>query len=553
MAIAASKPRHIFLRHVAALDRILELKARHALVGRSDLDDDVGELAAAAGLLLEDLTVLNGGGDGFLVVDLRGTLVDLDAELTTETVDDDVQVELAHTADDGLAGLLVGLDGEGRVFLSQLAEGDAEFVEIALGLGLHGDTDHGIREDHGLEGNRMVLVAHGVTGAEILESDGCADVTGLHELDGVLVVGVHLVQTGDPLFLACTGVEDIRAGIYLSGISPHEREPSDKRVGRNLEDQAAERLRGIRLALQCLSRLRVGTLDGALVERRRKVTHDGIQQELHALVLERRTAACGNDLHGNGTLAEGGDDFFLGQGVRILEIFLHEGLIDLGRRFDKLVAPAGHLIGHILGDFLDFVVDKFFRGIIVDRLAGDQVYDAFELILGADRKADGNSMGTEFGVDLLDTSEEVRADAVHLVHISDLRHAVLVGLPPDGFRLGLHPADSAERRDGTVQDTEGTLYLDREVDVPGSIDKVDLIGFAVIVPECGRGGRSDGDASLLLLDHPVHGGSPFVHLTDPVRLARVEQDTFGRGGLAGIDVGHDADVAGECKISSSHS
>src|SRR3546814_6624072 len=58
----------------------------------------------------------------------------------------------------------------------------------------------------------------------------------------------------------------------------------------------------------------------------------------------------------------------------------------------------------------------------------------------------------------------------------------------------------------------------------------------------GRGGR-DGDAALLLLLHPVHGGGTVVHFTDLVADAGVEQDALGRGGLAGIDVGHDAEVA----------
>ncbi len=59
------------------------------------------------------------------------------------------------------------------------------------------------------------------------------------------------------------------------------------------------------------------------------------------------------------------------------------------------------------------------------------------------------------------------------------------------------------------------------------------------------GGRSggDGDAALLLLLHPVHRGGAFVHLADLVRAAGVIQDAFGRGGLTGIDVGHDADIA----------
>jgi hypothetical protein len=34
-----------------------------------------------------------------------------------------------------------------------------------------------------------------------------------------------------------------------------------------------------------------------------------------------------------------------------------------------------------------------------------------------------------------------------------------------------------------------------------------------------------------------------VHLTHPVQAARVKQDALGRGGLAGVDVGRDTDVA----------
>ena len=45
--------------------------------------------------------------DGLPVGDLRLADVGLDLELATHAVDEDVEVELAHAADDGLAGLLV--------------------------------------------------------------------------------------------------------------------------------------------------------------------------------------------------------------------------------------------------------------------------------------------------------------------------------------------------------------------------------------------------------------------------------------------------------------
>jgi hypothetical protein len=75
--------------------------------------------------------------------------------------------------------------------------------------------------------------------------------------------------------------------------------------------------------------------------------------------------------------------------------------------------------------------------------------------------------------------------------------------------------------------------------VAGGVDDVDL----VLVPEARDGGRRDRDAALLLLLHPVGGGSAVVRLADLVVDARVEQNALGRRRLAGIDVRHDADVA----------
>ena len=135
---------------------------------------------------------------------------------------------------------------------------------------------------------------------------------------------------------------------------------------------------------------------------------------------------------------------------------------------------------------------------------------------------------------------EVRADAVHLVDEADARHAVLVGLAPDGFRLRLDAGDGVEHGDGAVEHAQRALDFDGEVDVARRVDDVD----AVIAPEAGRRGGRDGDAALLLLLHPVHDGRAFVDLADLVRDSGVEEDPLGGGRLPGIDVGHDADVPG---------
>src|SRR5438309_11213000 len=70
------------------------------------------------------------------------------------------------------------------------------------------------------------------------------------------------------------------------------------------------------------------------------------------------------------------------------------------------------------------------------------------------------------------------------------------------------------------------------------VDDVDL----VIAPEAGGRGGRDGDAALLLLLHPVHHGGAFVDLADLVADPGIEKDPLRGGGLARIDVRHDADV-----------
>jgi hypothetical protein len=103
----------------------------------------------------------------------------------------------------------------------------------------------------------------------------------------------------------------------------------------------------------------------------------------------------------------------------------------------------------------------------VDRLHADQIDDPGEVFLGADRQLDRHGVAAEPVLDLLDDAQEIRAHAVHLVDEREARHTVLVGLAPDRLRLGLDTADRAEHGAGAVEHAQGTLDLDREVDVPG--------------------------------------------------------------------------------------
>src|SRR6185295_6694743 len=91
---------------------------------------------------------------------------------------------------------------------------------------------------------------------------------------------------------------------------------------------------------------------------------------------------------------------------------------------------------------------------------------------------------------------------------------------------------------GSVQDAEGALHFDGEVDVARGVDQVE----PVALPLDGGGGGRDGDAALALLLHPVEGGVAVVDVADLVGPAREVQDAFARGRLARVDVRDDADV-----------
>ena len=104
---------------------------------------------------------------------------------------------------------------------------------------------------------------------------------------------------------------------------------------------------------------------------------------------------------------------------------------------------------------------------------------------------------------------------------------------------GSTPGHRVEQRDGAVEHPQRPFDLHSEVHVAGCVYDVDEMA----VPFAGRRSRRDGDAALLLLLHPIHDGSPVVHLADLVGPAGVVQDALGGRRLAGIDVRHDADVA----------
>ena len=290
--------------------------------------------------------------------------------------------------------------------------------------------------------------------------------------------------------------------------------------------------------------VRLGALRRRDVERARQEVDDGVEHRLDALVLERRAAQDRHEVERQRAGAQRDLDLVLGD-VFAGEVLLHQVVVAGGDGLEQLLAVLGGLLGHV-GRDLDLVPLGAELLVVPDQgLHLDEVDQADERLVGlratgADGQVDDGRGGLQAVLDHVDGAVEVGADAVHLVDEAHPRDLVLVGLTPHGLGLRLDAGDRVEHRDGTVEDAQRALDLDGEVDVAGGVDDVD----AVVVPDARGGGRGDGDATLLLLRHVVHGRRAVVDLADLVALAGVVEDALGRRGLARVDVGHDADVAG---------
>ena len=545
--------RNILLRDGTA-DRGVDKLVSLLRVGIHRAEDNlaVTVLTGTTGLLLVFAVDVDFLGDGLLVGNLRRTYIGLDLELAEKTVYDDLQMELAHAGDQRLSGLLVGRHAERGILLSKLCQSLAHLVLTCFRLRLDRDFDNGLRELHGLQDYRMILIADRIAGRRDLETYGCRDIAGVHLLKLLALVRMHLQDTADTLLLVLGRVEHIGTGVHRTRVNAEVSKLTYEGVGHDLECKSRKRLLIRRLSRNIVAVL-VNTLDVRDVGRSGKILDNGIQKLLNALVAVCGTAQNGDDLRRDGSGTKG-----LLQsryiGYIALEVLLQKLVVGLADGFHHLLAILLRLILHVIRDIRD-LHGIALRIRIVVRLHLHQVHKTLEGVLLADRQLQSYRVLAEAGLDHGDYVEEIRTGDIHFVDKCDSRHVVFVCLTPNCLRLRLNTALRAEHADGAVQHAERTLHLDREVYVAGGVDDIDsmfqLAGLRLVVflkcPMAGGCGRSDRDTALLLLLHPVHGRSAFVRITDFVVDTCVIQDSLGESRLAGIDVSHDTDITGSLK------
>ncbi len=495
-------------------------------------------LAAPAGLLDVLPFGLGRAADGLAKRNLRLADLGFNLELSQKPVDDDFQVQLAHSGNDRLRGLLIRTDAKRRVLLGQLLQRKSHLFLVRLGLRLNRHGDDRLGEFHLLQQDLMILVAERVARRGVLQPHRRGDVARVDRVDILALVRVHLQQAADAIARALDHVVDRRARLQCAGVDPEIGQLAGKRIGHDLECQRGEWLIIGRLPLQFFIGGRIDAGDGRNIQRRGEKIHDGIQQLLDTLVLEGRSANDRRHLHGDGAGPDGPHDLLLGQGISV-EILFHHLIVELRHRLEHLVAILLTELGHIGGNVRDHVLRAERLIVVQEGLHLDEIDRSAEFRLPTDRQLNRHRGRTEAIDHGLHAGIKVRPDSIHLVHERDAGHPILVRLPPDRFRLRLYALDRIEDRHRAVQDAQGTLDLDRKVDVARGIDDID----AEVPPEAGGGGGGDGDPALLFLLHPVHRGGAVMDLAHLMGDARIIKDALGRRRLPGIDVRHDADIA----------
>jgi len=250
-------------------------------VVRTELDNDVAELAVSAGLLLMASANVDLLADGLAIGDF-GILKDaLYAELGSKLLGGNFDVKFAKAAQKGLGGLNILGDGEGGVFFDQTVESGEDLVFFASLLGVDGHGDAGSRELDVGELDGLGSVAQGVAGGYGTELGEGADVASDNLGGGVGLLAEHEVDGAGLFSLFGVGIVEVGFGGKNAGIDLDQGKLTNEGVSQGLEDLSREGLVVLGDALFLVAGLGIYALDN-LVSGRRHEIDDGVHEHVDA-------------------------------------------------------------------------------------------------------------------------------------------------------------------------------------------------------------------------------------------------------------------------------
>lgn len=277
-----------------------------------------------------------------------------------------------------------------------------------------------------------------------------------------------------------------------SGHDPGPRHLLAARAPLDLEDRARERRRGV---------------GGGPGEQGGEHPHEVVDPRPG----DRGTEQHGQDPRGGHLLAEGPPEPWPAD-VPVLEVCRDETLVDPRQGLDQPGpdGPVVEVVGH--------------RGRSGRAQSGDP--------------AQHGEVGSETDSDLLEQVGLPGPGAVDLVDEQHRRHPEALQGAQQHACLGLHALHRRHDEHDGVEHAEDPFHLGDEVGVPGCVDE----GDGDLVHDEGDDGRPDGDAPPPLEVEGVRAGTACVDAADLVEHPDGVQQPLGQAGLAGIDVGEDAQV-----------
>ena len=498
---------------------------------RLDLDVAVAELAAAAGLLLVSPVRLGRPADRLLVGHARRLERDVGAEPGVEPIDDHFDVHLGQPGDDLLPGLRIAMQVDRRVLLLQAAQRREDLVLVALVLRLDREGHHRGRKLDARHLDRLVAGRQPVARARLAQLGDRADVAGA-ELVGVLgLLAAEQDQLPDAFLDVRPGVQHLAVGPQDPLVDPKQVDAPGERIGPRLEHVREQ------LAILAGHELDVARLQRAVLDRRGEILHDRVQQAVGAEVARGDTAHHREDVPVIGALLEGVDDLGVGD-VLALQIALHQRLGHLGHLVHQLLAVLLRLCGELLRD-RDLAGVASPVAVVLERLHVDEVDDAPDLVLAADRDLGGHDVLAEGGLQLLQRAEEVGPLAVEHVHEHQPRQVELGGARPQARRADLDAHHRVDDEHGRLADPQGPEGVGHEARLTGGVDEVDL---AVLPPEGAERGR-DRHLARLLVGVGIGHGATLDDRSETVDHAGLEQERLVQGRLAGAAMADQSDVA----------
>ena len=271
----------------------------------------------------------------------------------------------------------------------------------------------------------------------------------------------------------------------MMNVSPAERALVDAQVGElavaavlELERERDERLVRVGLEHDRFRSFVALEIERLVLDvgRARQVAHDGVEQQLHALVLvgraeqhrrelprERSPWRIAWSISSAVTRSSSIASVSSSENIETASSISSRVGRGLGLRSSAGISASTHVLAVV--------------ALEVERLHADEIDDALEL---APRGRSGICISTglwpsfsrSWSAHARSGSRPARS---HLLTKARRGTLVAAHLPVDGDRLGLHAGDAAQHEDRAVEHAQRALDLDGEVDVARRVDDVDVV------------------------------------------------------------------------------